>query len=116
MRTKNIEALVALAASQPQHDISQAVTESTELEFVVPSLLRAKVAALGYTTRLKQGQHVVTVQLFKGEALIASGTSDTEADALLHAALGYVRERRIDELVAQGVPKAEAAQRAVTNT
>lgn len=107
MRSRNTESLMALAKSQDSA-ISKAIAQSIEVGVVVPSLLRSKLAALSLDVQYTQGKHLVRADVFDSGVLIASGTSADQNDALLHAMLGYVRERAIGSLVVGGMTKAQA--------
>lgn len=122
MQAKNMEWLVKnaprFAAASPDNPFLKSVAESIEASIVVPSILKAKLLAAGFKVSADDEDHAkygfrVLKNLYRvhvvgpanlhperaneGEArtLIAAGASDSEADALLHAALGFVRECEI---------------------
>ncbi len=117
MRKQNTEALITLAKSQQDRfAVSRAIAESVEVGIVVPSVLRSKLEALGCIVEKNPGrqfENVVQIAVKHGDEIIAMGTSVDEADALLHAMLGFVRERNIAALEEQGMSKAEAVARSV---
>jgi hypothetical protein len=103
--------------------VAQAVRDATEVGVVVPSILRKNLQAAGFAIEEFELKHlkgirvfsgkskwpnptnltstalgddhgkVETASEFNGEELVAQGLSFDFADALLHALLGYVRER-----------------------
>lgn len=113
MQAKNTEWMVAAAKRFAGNAFADAVCESIEVGMVVPSILKAKLEARGYSViadaadhkkhGYRQLQNSARVHVIgpasvhpdhTGEhrTLIAAGVAPDEADALLHAALGFLRE------------------------
>jgi hypothetical protein len=126
MRIQNANHLYVLADSQKDRfAMSKAVVESGRLTLKVvtsgkaPEMvaefdaeaMRAKLIALGCEFEknpTREFEHVVQIQVHKDGVLLACGTAGNEGEALLHAMLGFVRERNIDGLKAQGMTHAQA--------
>ncbi len=128
MRKANFNLLLLFAESQQDRfAISRAVHESRTVAMLpnakgeieptviidVPAL-REKLTALGCTILIdprRKFENVTQVDVMHGNDLLACGTSFDEADALLHAMLGFVRERNIDGLKEAGMSHGEAVDR-----
>lgn len=93
MHTNATKLMIDLSKQLGDDPIAAAVRESTESEIVVGKLLRAEIEAAGFTVRERQMKVLTQVEVFNGEELVASGTSSDARDAIVHAALGYLRER-----------------------
>ena len=122
MRQTNMEYLVHAAKSHKEAKFGgedkfvNAVVKSTELGLVIPSLLRANLEEAGFeviTDETKEGQKrqemmgykpldfltdvVVAKKVNRHESvLIAYGAAGDVQEAIIHAALGYVRERDVE--------------------
>lgn len=85
--------MVSLAAQNKDRDpFAGAVAEATEGEFVSAKFLRLALEKLGYEVKDTPRNVLTRVEVFKGETQIAYGESGDATDALLQAALGYLRE------------------------
>lgn len=130
MQKANTEWMVAAArrfnGAMPDNPFILAICGSIEVGIVVPSHLKAKLEAAGFSViaddedhakhgfrRLPNSYRVHVIGPanvhpdHSGEArtLIAAGVAPDEADALLHAALGFLRECQHAEDRAAGLPK-----------
>ena len=130
MQAKNTEWMVAAArrfnAATPGNPFIAAVCESIEVGVVVPSILKAKLEAAGFSVIADDEDHkrhgfrplpnnyrvhvvgpanVHPDHTGESRTLIAAGVAPDEADALLHAALGFLRECQHAEDRAAGRPK-----------
>ncbi len=114
MRTNNLKALISLGAGQ-LHPFSKAVTDSKEVGVIVPSILRFKLISLGYEIRETKLKFLTQIDVIVDGVVIASGTSVDANDALLHAALGFVREHEIETLKREKGMEHRDAQMAVLN-
>lgn len=112
MRTNNLKALIGYSAGQ-LHPFSKAVADSKEVGVIVPSILRFKLISLGYEIRDTKLKFLTQVDVVADGVVIASGTSGDANDALLHAALGFVREHEIETMKREKGMEHTEAQRAV---
>ncbi len=110
MRTVNTEFVIA----QAQHDdhaddaFSQAVKDSIEVGVVVPSILRKNLEAAGFKVvsddaslsdyGFASTKVLKRVVIFdKGGTIVAMGAAGDAGEAIVHAALGYMRENKVGE-------------------
>lgn len=130
MQSGNTKWMIAAAGRfaevMPDNPFLKAVAESIEAGIVVPSILKAKLEAAGFKVSADDEDHkkhgyrvlannyrvhvvgpanVHPDHASEERTLIAAGVSDSEADALLHAALGFLRECQHAEDRAAGLPK-----------
>lgn len=130
MQSKNMKWLVAnapkFAAASPDNPFLKAVAESIEVGIVVPSILKAKLLESGFAVVADDAEHkkygyrvlpnnyrvhvigplnVHPDHSDENRGLIAAGMAPSEASALVHAALGFVRECVHAEDRAAGKPK-----------
>jgi hypothetical protein len=85
--------MVALAASNQGSDaFAKCVVAATEGEFVSSKLLTMALESAKYEIRTTPRKVLTRVEVFKDDNRIAYGESGGATDALLQAALGYLRE------------------------
>jgi hypothetical protein len=97
MHSNAMKLLVQL--SQIDDPIANAVRESTESGFVIGKLLKPELEKAGFRIEQSEMKVLTRVEVFEDEKLLASGASVDASDALVHAALGYLRnpeEERLD--------------------
>lgn len=93
MHSNAMKLLVEL--SQIDDPVANAVRESTESGIVIGKLLKPELEAAGFSVVESNMQVLTRVEVFDGDRLVASGTSNGARDALVHAALGYLREENV---------------------
>lgn len=108
MHAENTQLLIESSRAHHADPLGDCVRRAIEVGVVVPSLLRANLKEAGYVVDADQDSHAkdgyrrfknltrVLVRDGTGN-VVAMGASSDEADALLHACLGYLRERDIEK-------------------
>lgn len=112
MQTKNMAYLISkskeIAALKdlPQDPFIAAINVATEVGVVVPSLFKAALKKNGFFVNEDEDSHKelgyrkfenlyrVLIQTASGN-IVAMGASSDTGEAIVHAALGYVREKEI---------------------
>ena len=92
MRETPRKEMIARAASASGDAFAEAVKNATESDFVSARTLKTELEAAGFTVEEKKMKVLVQVNVLSESGVIASGTSNDSTDALLQAALGYLRE------------------------
>jgi len=93
MRKKSLEDLIALGAQASSTDpFAAAIRDATEGEFVSARFLKQALENAGLEVKETPRNVLTRVDVLKGETQIAYGESHDASDALLQAALGYLRE------------------------
>ena len=93
MRNKSREDLIRLAAEGSGKDpFAAAVKDATENDFVSARFLKELLEGAGYEVKETPRNVLTRVDVLKDGAQIAYGESGDAGDALLQAALGYLRE------------------------
>lgn len=109
MRTAVTKQTIDLAKEHAATDpIAKAVADSVEVGIVVPSILRKNLEVAGVKITEGEKKRLKQIEIHDtAGVLIACGSSDGHADALLHAVTGYLRqiaegdEATVEELDAQ---------------
>ncbi len=106
MHSDNTNLLIESAHCYHDDPLAAAVRQATEVGVVVPSILRSELEDAGYQIvddeqkHLQQGfkplKQLTRVILEKDGKVAAMGASHSLPDALLHAVLGYLRERDME--------------------
>jgi len=92
MRNEPRKEMIRLAAESQGHDpIAKAVTNCIEGEFVSARTLRGELEAAGYEIKETARKVLTRVEVFKDGTQIAYAESGDAGDALLQAALAYLR-------------------------
>jgi hypothetical protein len=78
----------------------ESIMKAIKSERVWAHLLRPELESAGYTVNETKRKVLTQIDVLDGEVLIASGTSGDDEDALLQAALGYVKERAAQQKAA----------------
>lgn len=92
MRETPRKEMIALAARASDDEFAAAVKDAMEGEFVSARSLKAGLESAGFTVEEKKLKVLTQVNVHGESGVIASGTSGDATDALLQAALGYLRE------------------------
>lgn len=95
MRNTPRSEMITLANANKDSDpFAKAVAEAIEGDFVSAKSLRQGLEMLGYEVRDTPRKVLTRVEVFKDDIQIAYGESADATDALLQAALGYLREQQ----------------------
>jgi len=125
MQSNNLAFVLRQATDKRQSSaFARAVRASIEVGTVVPSILRAKLAAAGFEVLSDEAdvaeygfrssklfQRVLVVRPGQGDvqpAIVAMGATDSVDNALLHAVLGWFRENAV-EIEGEEVPEGLAS-------
>ena len=95
MTANGMKLLASLAGDSKKKDpFVSAIKKSMKSEAVRAHLLKPELEAAGYSVEERRLKVLTQVEVFKGGELVASGTSGDDEDALLQAALGYVKQKQ----------------------
>ena len=101
MRNEARKLLIALGAANQGNDaIAKAVAECAEGESVSPRLLKVALEGARYEVKATPRKVLTRVEVFKDGAQVMYGESGTDGDALLQAALAYLRALPVPEQAA----------------
>lgn len=97
MHTENKRKLIDLASKQTNPIAGIVNKLVAEEEAILYQFVVKKLEEAGFTVRQRKLKILTSVDVFDGQdglELVASGSSNTPYDALLHALLGYIREQK----------------------
>ena len=106
MTSNNMQYLIVSCHAHQGDPLAKCVWDSAGGTQVSPSLLKKNLEEAGFKVNdnedshkehgFKELKHLYRVLVLSGADIVAMGASETPEDALLHAALGYLRERDIE--------------------
>lgn len=104
MTSANLKNLIRLAGRYPS-PISNAVLAAAYGDMVHPGRLQEKLQEAGFSGDFVQGNQTVTLSVKdeKGQ-LVGWSKAPSMEEAILHAVLGYLREREIETQQQPGSP------------
>lgn len=108
MQKANLAYVITAATDERQTDpLALAVRDSIEVGVVVPSILRLSLAHAGFglvddevglaAYGFRSSQVLKRVLISRDGAIVAMGAAGDEAEALLHAVLGWFREHPLPD-------------------